>query len=152
MVAKIMSVFLPIFLMSLLTLTLIGSCKKKSEEEKAIDKAVPTVEQIEEKVEEAELEVELPAEAVEFADMTDEQLKGKLTEHEKLLDVQTAELSSLQNQLKELPVTEMLGDKAKNIKADIEAMVGSIAENQKGYDKYYNELVRRGVEGIEYKL
>lgn len=54
------------------------------------------------------------------------QLQAKIDQYGKAIEAKSAELAPLMEELKKIPVTQMLGEDAKKIKADIEEVKSAI--------------------------
>lgn len=89
----------------------------------------------------------------ELPDMNVEQLQSAAVKYKDELLSKKVEVDKLTQQLKEIPVTEMLGDKAKQLKSDVDAVTTSVKNLKERFDLYYNELKQRGADlsGLEIK-
>ena len=89
----------------------------------------------------------------ELPDMSVEQLQSAAMKYKDELMSKKVEVDKLTQQLKEIPVTEMLGDKAKQLKSDVDSVTTSVKNLKERFDLYYNELKQRGADlsGLEIK-
>ena len=91
-------------------------------------------------------EVKAEAEKMDTA-----KLKSVAKEYKANITAKTAEISELVNKLKDVPVTEKLGDEAKGIMADIEAVNKSVSSLTERFQVYYDKLKEKGgdLSGLE---
>jgi predicted nucleic acid-binding Zn-ribbon protein len=78
------------------------------------------------------------------AKMDKAQLQKQADAYKAALTAQKAELEKFQKQLKEIPVTEMLGEKAKKLKNDIAAQSKTITAINERLQVYLDELKKKG--------
>jgi hypothetical protein len=72
------------------------------------------------------------------------QLKSKAAAYKDAIVAKKAEMEKLATRLKEIPVTEMLGEKAKALKAQIEKVTGSLSALKERFGVYYQKLKDKG--------
>ena len=113
-----------------LFLLVISGCGKKADENKPIS--------------------EVQAEA---AKMNVEQLRQMATSYKTALASRQAEVDKLVTKLKEIPVTQMLGEESKKLKGDIDNLTKSTSALQERFGIYYNALKEKGgnLAGLEVK-
>jgi hypothetical protein len=108
----------------------ISGCGKKADENKPIS--------------------EVKAEA---AKMNVEQLRQMATSYKTALASKQAEVDKLVTKLKEIPVTQILGEESKKLKGDIDNLTKSTSALQERFGIYYNALKEKGgnLAGLEVK-
>jgi len=104
----------------LISLTVLG-CSKEADETKPVS--------------------ELKAEA---AQMDTKELRSAATRYKEAITAKTGELERMTAKLKEIPVTEMLGEEAKGLKAEIEDLNKSVSALRQRFDVYLQELRKKG--------
>jgi len=107
-------------LLLLCTLTLFG-CGQKADEDKPIS------------------EVKAEAEKMDTA-----QLRSMALQYKKAIVAKTAEVGNLAAKLKDIPVTEMMGDEAKQIKEELNNINNSVTALKDRFTVYYNKLKEKG--------
>jgi len=143
----------------LLTLSgmLISGCKKKSEPASSSSDTQTTQEQLKatmaEKTEEikevvntlkADMNTSISEIKAEVEKLNVDQLRAAALEYQQLIEEKTKEIGTLTAKLKELDVTQMLGDETQAIKADIDELNKSIAALKERFQIYYNKLKEKG--------
>ena len=108
------------FLSIVFALTLFG-CSKKADENKPISEVKTEAEQ-----------------------MSVEKLKSMAMSYQEAITAKKGELEKLANKLKDIPVTEIMGEEAKALKADIDALNKSLSALQERFTIYYNTLKEKG--------
>jgi chromosome segregation ATPase len=80
-----------------------------------------------------------------------DQLRAKAQEYQKQILSKQEEVTKLADKIKEIPVTELLGDEAKNLKADLEDLNKSLKNLKDRFQVYYDKLKEKGgdVSGLE---
>ena len=83
--------------------------------------------------------------------MNVEKLRSMAMEYKEAVLGKKAELEKLAGELKAIPVTKMLGDEAKGLKAEIEALNKSVSALTERFQVYYNKLKEKGgdLSGLE---
>ena len=104
----------------LISLTLCG-CGSKADENKPIS------------------EVKAEAET-----MTVEKLKATAMTYKKAIEDKKPELDKITAKLKEIPLTELMGDEAKGLKGDIDELNKSVSALKERFEVYYNKLKEKG--------
>jgi predicted nucleic acid-binding Zn-ribbon protein len=64
--------------------------------------------------------------------------------YKEAIAAKNSDLEKLTAKLKEIPVTEMLGDEAKELKADIDNLNKSISALKERFEVYYQKLKEQG--------
>ncbi len=100
--------------------TLIG-CGKKTDETKPIS------------------EVKAEAEKLDL-----DQLKEMASAYKQAMTDKIAEISKVADQLKEIPITKMLDEEAKAIKAEMTDLSKSLSALKERFDVYYSKLKEKG--------
>jgi molecular chaperone GrpE (heat shock protein) len=110
------------------SLLVIVGCAKKADEDRPIS------------------EVKAEAEKMNATD-----LRAMAMQYKKALDAKKGDIEKLTAQLKEIPVAEMLGEKAKTLKADMEKLQKSMSALQERFKVYYDKLKEKGgdLSGLE---
>ena len=108
------------FLMALCLFAILG-CGKKADENKPIS--------------------EVKAEAEK---MDTDGLRAMATVYQKAIAAKNSEVEKLTAKLKDIPVTEMLGDEAKELKADIDNLNKSLSALKERFEVYYQKLKEQG--------
>ncbi len=103
------------------SLLLLSGCGKKADENKPIG--------------------EVQAEA---AKMSAQDLKAMAMNYKNAIDAKKADVEKLAAKLKEVPVTQLLGEKAKQLKADIDILNKSVAALKERFQVYYDQLKAKG--------
>jgi chromosome segregation ATPase len=80
-----------------------------------------------------------------------DQLRAKAQDYQKQILSKQEEVTKLADKIKEIPVTELLGDEAKNLKADLEDLNKSLKNLKDRFQVYYDKLKEKGgdVSGLE---
>ena len=83
--------------------------------------------------------------------MNVEKLRSMAMEYKEAVLGKKAELEKLADKLKAIPVTKMLGDEAKGLKAEIETLNKSVSALKERFQVYYNKLKEKGgdLSGLE---
>jgi chromosome segregation ATPase len=74
---------------------------------------------------------------------TDE-LRAMAMVYQKAIAAKNGEVEKLTAKLKDIPVTEMLGDEAKELKADIDNLNKSLSALKERFEVYYQKLKEQG--------
>jgi uncharacterized protein involved in exopolysaccharide biosynthesis len=129
----------------------LGGCKgKKADESKPVSEptAVESTPTVEVKADESTpvSEVKTEAETMDTA-----QLRAVALAYKETIVAKKAELAKLAAQLKEIPVTDLLGEKAKQLKANIDSLTKSIDALKERFDVYYAKLKEKSgdLSGLE---
>ena len=93
------------------------------------------------KADEAKPMSEVKAEA---GQMDTGELRTVAMRYKEAVTAKKGELEKITAKLKEIPVTEMLGEEAKGLKADIEDLNKSVSALKERFDVYYQELQKKG--------
>jgi len=64
--------------------------------------------------------------------------------YQKAIAAKNGEVEKLTAKLKDIPVTEMMGDKAKELKADVDNLNTSISALKERFEVYYQKLKEQG--------
>ena len=104
-----------------LCLSAILGCGKKADENKPIS--------------------EVKAEAEK---MDTDGLRAMATVYQKAITAKNSEVEKLTAKLKDIPVTEMLGNEAKELKTDIDDLNKSISALKERFEVYYQKLKEQG--------
>jgi len=96
-------------------------CGKKADEKKPIS------------------EVKAEAEKMSVAD-----LKAMAMKYKNAIEAKKADIEKLTAKLKEIPVTQMLGEDAKKLKADIDNLTKSLSALKERFQVYYDQLKAKG--------
>jgi len=108
------------FLIALCLFAILG-CGKKADENKPIS--------------------EVKAEAEK---MDTDGLRAMATVYQKAITAKNSEVEKLTAKLKDIPVTEMLSDEAKELKTDIDDLNKSISALKERFEVYYQKLKEQG--------
>ena len=106
--------------LTLCALALVG-CGKKADENKPIS--------------------EVKAEAEK---MSAEKLRDMALAYKDAIEAKRGDVEKITAKLKEIPVTQMLGDEAKGLKADIDDLNKSVSALKKRFNVYYGKLKEKG--------
>ena len=93
------------------------------------------------KADEAKPVSEVKAEAEQ---MDTGELRAMAMRYKEAVTAKKGELEKITAKLKEIPVTEMLGEEAKGLKADIDNLNKSVSALKERFDVYYQELQKKG--------
>ncbi|MCD4831136.1 MAG: hypothetical protein K8R02_04920 [Anaerohalosphaeraceae bacterium] len=87
----------------------------------------------------------------QIVDMDTAKLKVMAFKYKDAIIAKKDEVSKVMAKLKEIPVTEALGDDAKEIKNELTALTDSVSALKARFDLYYNKLKADGgdVSGLE---
>ncbi len=80
----------------------------------------------------------------EAATMSVDDLKDMAAAYKDKITAKKADLEKLTAKLKEIPITEMLGEDAKQIKADMENITKSVKNLTDRFQIYYNKFKEQG--------
>jgi len=83
--------------------------------------------------------------------MDTSQLRAKAEAYKNAIMAKKGEVEKVTAKLKEIPVTELLGEKAKNLKSDIENLNKSVNALKERFEVYYQKLKEKGgnLSGLE---
>ena len=83
--------------------------------------------------------------------MDSKDLRAAAENYKNALVAKKGELEKIAAKLKEMPVTEMMGEQAKGLKADIENLSRSVDALTERFDIYYEKLKEKGgdVSGLQ---
>ncbi len=117
-----------IVLMLVLSMLFLVGCGKKADENKPIS--------------------EVQAEAQK---MSVDDLKAMAMKYKDAIEAKKADIDKITAKLKEIPVTEMLGENAKKLKADIDNLTKSLSALKERFQIYYDQLKAKGsdVSGLQ---
>jgi len=126
----------------------LGGCKgKKADENKPVNESpsTPTVEtKTAESTPTAEVKVDesTPVSEVktEAEAMNTGQLRAAALAYKDTIVAKKAELEKIAAELKAIPVTELLGEKAKQLKANVDSLTKTIDALKERFDVYYAKL------------
>lgn len=76
--------------------------------------------------------------------MDTSKLRDMATSYKEAITAKKGEVEKITAKLKEIPVTEMLGEEAKGLKADIDDLNTSISALKERFDVYYDKLKEKG--------
>ena len=115
------------FLLVVCSLVLVG-CGKKADETKPLS------------------EVRAEAEKMDTA-----QLKSRAMQYKNAILAKSGEVDKIAAELKKIPVTELLGNEAKELKSEIENLNKSVSALKSRFEVYYNKLKEKGgdLSGLE---
>jgi len=71
-------------------------------------------------------------------------LRAMAIVYQKAIAAKNSEVEKLTAKLKDIPVTEMLGDEAKKLKADLDNLNKSISALKERFEVYYQKLKEQG--------
>jgi molecular chaperone GrpE (heat shock protein) len=71
-------------------------------------------------------------------------LRAMAMAYQKAIAAKNSEVEKLTAKLKDIPVTEMLGEEAKELKADIDNLNKSVSALKERFDVYYQKLKEQG--------
>ncbi len=115
-------------LMLALSMAFLFGCGKKADENKPIS--------------------EVQAEAQK---MSVDDLKAMAMKYKDAIEAKKADIDKITAKLKEIPVTQMLGDESKKLKADIDNLTKSLSALKERFQVYYDQLKAKGgdVSGLQ---
>ena len=73
-----------------------------------------------------------------------EKLKSMAIVYKDAITAEKGDIEKGMAQLKEVPITKMMGEEAKSLKADIDSLSKSISAFKERYQIYYNKLKEKG--------
>ena len=87
----------------------------------------------------------------EAAEMDVDDLHEMALEYKELIQANIEERGKIKNKIKEIPLKEMFGDQAQELKQELEPIVKSINELKQRFWVYYSELKKRNgdLSGLE---
>jgi len=100
---------------------LFAGCSKKADESKPLS------------------EVEAEAEK-----MSVDKLKSMAMEYKDAISAKKEEIEKVTGELKNIPIAEMLGDEAKELKTEIENLTKSVSNLNERFQVYYQKLKEKG--------
>ena len=71
-------------------------------------------------------------------------LRAMAMDYKEAITAKNGEVDKITAKLKEIPLTEMLGEEAKGLKADIEDLNKSVSALRERFDVYYEKLKEKG--------
>ena len=76
--------------------------------------------------------------------MNTDELRASAMAYKKAIEAKKGDVEKLADQLKEIPVAEMLGEEAKSLKADMDELQQSVSALQERFQIYYDKLKEKG--------
>ena len=76
--------------------------------------------------------------------MNTDELRTTAMAYKKAIEAKEGDVEKLAAKLKDIPVTEMLGEKAKSLKADMDELQQSVSALQERFQIYYDKLKEKG--------
>ena len=76
--------------------------------------------------------------------MSVEKLKSMATTYKDAIVAKKGEVEKIASKLKDIPLTEMMGDEAKGLKVDIDGLNKSVSALKERLDVYYAKLKEKG--------
>jgi peptidoglycan hydrolase CwlO-like protein len=76
--------------------------------------------------------------------MSVEKLRSTAMEYQEAIVAKKGDIEKLTAKLKDIPLAELMGEEAKGLKADIEALNESISDLQERFKVYYEALKEKG--------
>jgi hypothetical protein len=80
----------------------------------------------------------------EAANMDIDGLRAMALKYKEAIQTKLGEASDIKNELKEIPITEMLGEEAKEWKKELEPITESLNALKVRFNIYYEELKKKG--------
>jgi hypothetical protein len=120
----------------------LGGCAKKpgqTSSSSAPPTATGTAVSIAADAEKPVAEVQTQAQTMSLAD-----LRATALEYAQAISVKREDLQKLLAQVKEIPVAEVLSEKAKTLKAEVQKIESSIKDLTDRFQVYYNQLKEKG--------
>ena len=108
-------------LMLALSMVFLFGCGKKADENKPISEA------------------KAEAEKMSVAD-----LKAMAMKYKDAIEAKKADVEKITAKLKEIPVTQMLGEESKKLQADIDNLTKSLSALKERFQVYYDQLKAKG--------
>ena len=106
---------------AVVSLLMTAGCGKKPDEKKSISEVKAEVEK-----------------------MTTSQLRSAALKYKNAIAAKKTDLEKTAAKLKDIPITELMGDEAKRLKADIETVEKSIKALTERFTVYYDKLKEKG--------
>ncbi len=87
----------------------------------------------------------------EAAEMDVDDLRGMVLEYKETIRANLEEVGKIKNEIKEIPLKEMFGDQAQELKQELEPIIKSINELKRRFWVYYSELKKKSedLSGLE---
>jgi hypothetical protein len=130
------------------SLLIIVGCSKKPEEGKPAGATAPAAGAP------AAVDTEKPVAEVQAQaeTMTVENLKATALKYKEAILAKQADISALAAKVKEIPITEALGEEAKKLKTDLTGLETSLKSLKDRFQVYYNTLKTKGgdLAGLEF--
>ena len=76
--------------------------------------------------------------------MSVEKLKSMAVTYKEAITAKKEDVEKLASKLKDIPLTKMMGDEAKGLKADIDGLNKSVSALKERFEVYYNKLKEKG--------
>lgn len=76
--------------------------------------------------------------------MSVEKLRSMAMTYKNAITAKRGEVEKLADKLKDIPLTKMMGDEAKGLKADIDELNKSVSSLKERFEVYYNKLKEKG--------
>jgi len=76
--------------------------------------------------------------------MNTDELRAAAMAYKKAIEAKKGDVEKLADQLKEIPIDEMLGEEAKSLKADMDELQQSVSALQERFQIYYDKLKEKG--------
>lgn len=121
-----------------LSLLIVVGCKKEPGEQKAPAKKTPAAP--------AAVDTEKPVAEIQAQaeTMSVESLKATALKYKEAILAKQANISALAAKVKEIPLTEALGDEAKKLKTDLTNLETSLKSLKDRFQVYYDTLKKKG--------
>jgi uncharacterized coiled-coil DUF342 family protein len=87
----------------------------------------------------------------EAAEMNADDLREMALVYKETIQENLEEIDRIKNEIKEIPLKEILGDQAKELKQDLEPIIKSINDLKQRFFVYYSELKKKSgdIKGLE---
>lgn len=94
----------------------------------------------------------LPEVKAEAEKMNVDQLKSMAMSYKDSIMAKQGDIEKVASQLKEIPIAKMMGDEAKNLKSEIDALNKSLSALKDRFQVYYDKLKEKGGDLSSLKL
>lgn len=121
---------------------LLTGCKKDGGSEKPSTDAVTSVDST----------LSIDAIKAKAASMNVDQLRAAAMKYKKAIEAKQPEIEAIMTKLANVPPAELLGEEAKKLQVEIDAVMTAVGDLKKHYQVYYDKLVELKADVADVKL
>lgn len=132
----------------ILLLSMTFGCRKKTGDQTASGTGTKPAAPASTQTQAASVDVDKPVGEIqaEAQTMTVESLKATVLKYKDAILAKQADVEKLAAKIKEIPLTEALGEEARTLKADLEKLEAGLKALKERYQVYYDTLKQKGAD------